>query len=92
MVVILMMQKKKKTDWQRLKENPVAMARYKEWRQQYLRKKKRQNKHLQNHIYSNIDESKPQLDRFDNPVRQGGRLSDIERRLERVEKELGIDG
>jgi len=83
----MMRNQKKKTNWQRLKEDPEKMQAYRTWRRQYLNKKKRRNKRLQSHN----DESKPQLNRFDKPVRQGGgRLSDLEARIERIEKELGM--
>ena len=39
-----MMKNQKKTNWQRLKEKPQQMARYKTWRRQYLSRRQKKSK------------------------------------------------
>ena len=82
-------QKKKQKSWDKLKNNPIRLMNYQIWRRQYLIRKK-QARNNDSKIRHNIDESK-QLNRFGS-VRQGRRLSDIESRIERLEKELGLNG
>jgi len=80
--------KKKKTNWQHLLENPAAMARYKIWRRQYNLKRKQK---VAKHTHIPATNYRTHHEALQNTAIRSRRLSGIETRLDKLEKELGIN-